>query len=396
VAYFATTGQAPIDGDSAVAILARKSIVTPAPLGTMRSDVPPKFAAAIDRCLAKDATARWDSAEVLAAALQSSIAVRAVPAPVRAFLRESDRSGSEVATALSAAAAALVMIATINITANAHGDFFAGLGIAIEAAIYMGIAAAMTGLTAVQLARLGSRTRGLLTTGYDHSAARRALAAAEQQHDDVSETSVSFERRVAWVTLGTGATVGSFFLASMSGTVLPLLGIASSVAIPAMMVRRLFESRWTRGGLWSRMMRGWLGKAMFRVAGIGLDRSALRLPAAGEPTSLALRTELTELFAALPGDQRGAFADLPDLALRLERQAELLRERTPNPETDRRLQSVVAALEMLRLDLLRLTAAGVDTADLTRDLDAARRISDEIDARLQANNEVGRLLQSDP
>jgi hypothetical protein len=133
---------------------------------------------------------------------------------------------------------------------------------------------------------------------------------------------------------------------------------------------------------------------MFGIAAIGLGRRAPRLPAAGEPTSVVLRTELTSLFDELPGDQRAAFADLPSLAIRLERQAAALRDRTPNPETDRRLQSVVAALEMLRLDLLRLNAAAIDTGDLTRDLDEARRVSDDIDARLQANAEVERLLRS--
>ena len=136
------------------------------------------------------------------------------------------------------------------------------------------------------------------------------------------------------------------------------------------------------------MMRGSVGKAMFTAAGVGLDADTLKLPAAGEPTSFALRSELTSLFDALPAGPRVEFSDLPAIALRLESQADALRERTPNPETDRRLQSVLAALEMLRLDLLRLSAASSDTGDLTRDLDAARRLSDEIDARLAAQVDV--------
>ncbi|MGZ3374414.1 MAG: serine/threonine-protein kinase, partial [Gemmatimonadaceae bacterium] len=87
VAYLAVTGRAPIDGDSAVAILARKAIVTPAPLSTMRAGVPPRFAAAIDRCLARDAGARWDSAEAFAVALRATTTRQEVAAPIRAFLR---------------------------------------------------------------------------------------------------------------------------------------------------------------------------------------------------------------------------------------------------------------------------------------------------------------------
>lgn len=38
----------------------------------------------------------------------------------------------------------------------------------------------------------------------------------------------------------------------------------------------------------------------------------------------------------------------------------------------------------------------LDTGDLPRDLDDARRLSDDVDARLEANEEVRRLLRPDP
>jgi len=393
VAYFALTGRPPIDGDSAAAILARKVMVDPPPVASVRDGIPPKFANAIDRCLAKDPSARWGSAEQFAAALQTSGSAREIPAPIRAFVRESDRVGSEVATALTAATTALVFVEAISVTTR-HVDFMRGLGIAIEQAIYLALAASMTGLAAVRLARLVSSMRRLLKSGYGHSAARPALAAAAQQQDDDSESVGSRVKRAVWIALGAGATVGSFFLAGMSGTAIPLLGIAGSVAIPAMTLRRVFEARRARTSLWS-FLRGPMGRAMFRIAGIGLDKGAVRLPAAGEPTSVALRNELTALFARLPAEQRRELADLPELAFRLESQADRLRDRTPNPESDARLQSVFAALDMLRLDLLRVVAASAGSGDLTTDLEEARRVSDEIEARLQAQADVHRLLRPD-
>jgi hypothetical protein len=270
-----------------------------------------------------------------------------------------------------------------------------GLGLAIEEAAYLALAAGTAGLAGVRLGRLVSHARRLLVAGYGHSAARSALALEAPHEDDPEQTHLSTVQRVAWIALGGGATAGSLLLARMSGLALPLLGVAGSVAVPTMVIRRLLESRGAARGIWSRLMRGLLGKAMFRAAGIGLGRDTPKLPVAGEPTSLALRNELTDLFAALPADQRKAFGELPDLAIRLERQAEALRDRTPSPETDGRLQSVLAALEMLRLDLLRLTAASTDTGDLTHDLDEARRVSEDIAARLEAHAEVYRLLRPD-
>ena len=73
----------------------------------------------------------------------------------------------------------------------------------------------------------------------------------------------------------------------------------------------------------------------------------------------------------------------------------MLRDRTTDPESDRRLQSVVGALDLLRLDLLRLSAADADVGELTRDLDQAMRLSEDIEARLQAHDETGRMLSTD-
>jgi hypothetical protein len=57
-----------------------------------------------------------------------------------------------------------------------------------------------------------------------------------------------------------------------------------------------------------------------------------------------------------------------------------------------RLATAVAALENIRLDLLRLTA-GVGTVDqISADLSAARRIGADVDAVLAGRQEVETLL----
>ena len=390
VAYFATTGRAPIDGDSTAAILARKVMMTPTPLAVARSDVPPRFAAAVDRCLARQPGERWSSAEELGVAIRSAGAGNEIAAPVRAFTREADRVGSEVANAIGAAGISTILALIATVMPVTRGDLF---GMSFVIVMYLAVTISMAGLAGVRLMQLLAGARRLIAAGYSHSAVRPALLGQPREQYLEKRTAPSVKRTAVEIALGIAGTAGSVLVFSRSGNLLPVIGFAGSVAIPVLVVRRAFESRRAQGGWWARLLRGRVGRWLFSVASVGLSKR-VSLPAAGEPTSVALRNELATLFAALPGGTRTEFGVLPDLAVRLERQAELLRDRTPSPETDRRLQSVVAALEMLRLDLLRLSTSSADTSDFTRDLDEARRLSDDIDARLEANDEVRRLLQS--
>ncbi len=305
-------------------------------------------------------------------------------------MREADHVGSEVANAIGASTISTILAILATVIPRPPGNLF---GMSFVIVMYLAVTFSMAGLAAVRVVQLLARARRLLEAGYGHSAVRPALLGEAREQDLEKRAATTVKRTMTEVALGVAGTVGSIFLLGAApGDTLQLIGFTGSVAIPVLVVRRALEARGAQGGWWSRLLRGPVGRWMFRAASLGLGKRA-SLPAIGEPTSVALRHELATLFAALPGARRGEFGALPELAVRLERQAEVLRDRTPNPETDRRLQSVVAALELLRLDLLRLSAADVDTGDLTRDLDDARRLSDDIDARLEANAEVHRLLR---
>jgi hypothetical protein len=75
---------------------------------------------------------------------------------------------------------------------------------------------------------------------------------------------------------------------------------------------------------------------------------------------------------------------------RLEREAEVLRARG---QTGERLAETVAALENLRLSLLRLRAGVGSMGDVTSVLERAREIGDYVDRRLEAEGEVRGLLR---
>jgi hypothetical protein len=75
---------------------------------------------------------------------------------------------------------------------------------------------------------------------------------------------------------------------------------------------------------------------------------------------------------------------------RLEREAEALRA---GGQTGERLAETVAALENLRLALLKLRAGTGTLGDLTTWLERAREIGDYVDRRVAAEGEVRSLLE---
>ena len=75
--------------------------------------------------------------------------------------------------------------------------------------------------------------------------------------------------------------------------------------------------------------------------------------------------------------------EVPDLAARL--QARALGAGAGRVEA-------VAALETLRLDILRLQAGTITEPELTADLDAVRKMGEEIDRVVAANAEVRKVV----
>jgi hypothetical protein len=109
-----------------------------------------------------------------------------------------------------------------------------------------------------------------------------------------------------------------------------------------------------------------------------------------ERTELVLGRSALSTYHALPDAQRHQAADLPDVLERLETEAEGLRARG---DTGERLTEAVAALEHVRVALLRLQAGTGSVPDLTQALERARAISEHVDRRLEAGREVEDLLR---
>ncbi len=89
VALFALTGRPVITGDTTQQILAKQLTEALPPAISLRPDLPEPLGAAIDRCVAKDPTARFATAEALVEAIDDAhLAAPEIPVPIRLLAQE--------------------------------------------------------------------------------------------------------------------------------------------------------------------------------------------------------------------------------------------------------------------------------------------------------------------
>jgi hypothetical protein len=151
------------------------------------------------------------------------------------------------------------------------------------------------------------------------------------------------------------------------------------------------QGRWIRrlNDVWHRLWAGDFGRWFFRVAGRGLKVPARRAVVSADATELVLGRSALAAYNALPEAERAQVGDVPEVVERLEKEAEALRARG---ETGPRLAETVAALENLRLGMLRLRAGTGTMGDLTEWLERAREVGEYVDRRIAAEREVNRLV----
>jgi serine/threonine-protein kinase len=88
-AYYAATGTVAVTGESTQKILVRQLTERITPIETLRTDLPAALARAIDRCVEKEPSARFATAEALVEEIDAAQLVeREIPLPVRLFAGE--------------------------------------------------------------------------------------------------------------------------------------------------------------------------------------------------------------------------------------------------------------------------------------------------------------------
>ncbi|HUF31510.1 MAG TPA: serine/threonine-protein kinase [Gemmatimonadaceae bacterium] len=382
--YFALAGRLPFDGATAVALLAQH-VGAPVPrLSEAPRAVPLALALAVERCLAKAPDERFARAEELIDAVAGVRDLRGeVPAPVRAFVREADGAGREIGTSLTAAASAQVVLLTA----------FSGAGLddAVAVMVIQGAVVVMGGFALARVGVLMGSARDLVRSGFEHSGVRAALAMEERERteeDALRRPSPRWET-ASLAAIGAAKTALAAWLVTSSTPWLYVPGLAGVIAIPTVTIRRLWSDLRRGPNRWHSAVAGPVGRWLFRIAGTGLRGRAATQPVAGEPTVVAVGNAVDSLFAALPADQRALVGDVPQVVRRLEAHALSLRTAGTGVESARQLETVVGALEALRLELLRLHAGGGSLEGLARDLDAARHIGRLVDSELQLRDYLG-------
>ncbi|PYO94946.1 MAG: hypothetical protein DMD62_03330 [Gemmatimonadetes bacterium] len=417
VGYFALSGELAFAGEKPAEVLARQVTEPAPPLASVAPGVPRRIGQAIDRSLVKDRDDRLESTSVFADQLSRALEQRReLPVALRVFVKRDARFNDAGALLYPfVLLGAVVAASPITSVALGYGLFGAGI-------------------TLVPATVLILRARRLLKAGFDYSDLEVAFKAELDRDRE--------ERGGKWVgpswfeRISKSVGLGGLISAGLHLTVVPLL---TGVILPEAVVWGLGVGLWGMTGalvllqrrrdvdteFWGKVWAGRMGRWLFKLARTITPARALPASLTHRPTELALGMAAEQLFESLPKDTRHQLRDLPDVVHRLEQDAQKMRKRleelqealadaphtrSPDPaiaarhdrivadltaERDvvqQRLKDAVAALETIRLNLLRLHAGTGTVQSLTTDLGLAREIASEIGRQVEGLREVEEVL----
>ena len=448
VGYFALSTRHPFEAPDTPALLAMHITKPAPPLATVAPGIPGRLAQAVDRCLAKSPDDRFPTGEALAEAVALTMAVaKETPTPIRLWMQR-----GEGARMLIGVWTGIGVFGAIAGLAQAHlpslGGLLAMFGPAVGYGLYRAqytqrVLAAGYTLEDLRLALRDKALQQREELAFE-SAAEPSLVAKLVR----KLTFVAFGVAVGsglilaimpwsfdWMNFG-GALAG-LWTAFGLGTLGTVTGALIGQAVPGRRLPPKDPLKAMRIRLWG----GRMGEWFTRIASLGMDRKALPAASAHRPTELAIGLAASALFDSLPKETRKGLPDLPDVLRRLEGDAQTMRRRVEElnealaslgqdsvsgrsavlaqggdaakaamaGQRDRaradltatrdaaagRLASAVAALENLRLDLLRLKAGAGSLDELSANLTEARRLAGEIDAQVAGRIEAEQLLRGD-
>lgn len=417
-AYYALTTRHPFEGASPQAILAKHLNETAVPIRTISPVVPQRLAHAVERCLAKDPAQRFQRASEFADAIEQSIEpVREIPPAIRVWLAREDKTRvPRFFAGVYGGGGALAAIG---------GAGAPVLGVVAGAVILTGAIAVPTVINTRKVLRAGYSLSDLRESQLRHWSRRREELAIE-----LGETRpVSIVAATKWVAGSVGLGMLAAFMArgpsaDEVGTTVAVVALVAGAAMG--IVRKI---RHTRAQLRIppvvRLWSGKWGERIVKVASIRL-RPVAQQALGGQATEVALGRATDALFTALPAGVRKQLDHVPGTVRRLEKEATVLRglirdlemslasvdsnarQNTASAETaalradlqraredlNQRLANTVAALETIRLGLIRLQLGTGQVEMVTATLDAAKAVADDIERAADAQKEVERLLRA--
>ena len=412
VGYLALSGRLPFDAQNLPELLTKQVNEPAPPLARTVPGLPRALSTAIDRCLRKDAAQRFATGEAMAEALDESPSTRTqLPAPLRLWLRASDPLKP-----------LYLMWSTV---------FFMGTLSELRRGDWP-ITLAFMLLPAIPSFTFHARKlRKVLSAGYTLPDVQHAVALwqAEKREELAFEREGELPRGLRILratTVGLATLFGLFVtdvidphtIALWLPRVWPwrielvvagpaILAVVSAIAshalgvpfLPRELRRRLTGA--VRTWFWN--SRG--GALMTRL--LRPKRQDRLVSVEYRPTEMALGLAVGDLFDALPKSYRIHLAGLPEVVRRLEAHAATSRVEVEQLESldaaadgglseqlaraRGSLAESVAALESIRLDLLRLHGGETDLRPITSVLEASQQVGMEVARLRSARDEVEKI-----
>ena len=416
VGYLAVSGRLPFETTNLPALIARQATEAPPSVARAAPGLPPALAAAIDRCLARAAEDRFPDGEALAAALAPAVEVRpALPPTLRSWLA----ARNPLLLPYMGWSSGFSILTLMNFYAWRTGNPGSSVGDVLLLVVLTSLPIfPIVGFHLNQAHRQfrAGHTLADLRAALDIAKRERAESQAlARQHSEALSQRVLRLSTIASATWLAG-TIGQVIIGTISesqlgafhlfGPILTTMALgAASNALDVQFIPTRVRDWWETGvrdRLWNSRAGTWLARklgAPERSKGIGAG--------AFRATEAALGIAAGELFAALPKEFREQLSDLPATVAALEARAaearaeiDVLAALAPSGaggadalEGRRKaaashLSASVAALEGIRLDLLRLHAGASDLAPLTTLLDAAREAGEDMERLAEAQREV--------
>ncbi len=429
VGFYVLTGRLPFEGPTAASRMAQH-VTRPAPaLPSVVPGLPKQIGAVVNRCLVKDRAGRYEHGGALADAISLALERRReLPGALRMYLAEADTvSVHRLFPMFLLGGLAIWVVLELTLS-----PVLAPVPPALAAFLTLVRLTVLTSAFVGPLLLMMQRLRRVALAGHDHDELLRALAGdTERLREDfiVIHGRPPRKHQGWWHGFWMGATAicGAFVTTGLLQLEWPLVEVTGAV-VAATSAISLFGAgaAWRAsvfGGFRQRFWASRLGRLLFRAASLGRPRGHAHADA-NRPTEMAVGLAAAALFETLPKETQRALHELPAVVRKLQADAQSMRRRSDDltealasadgnaggslldgrraavvadlraaqADAQRRLGNAVAALETIRLDLLRLRGGVGTVASITADLDAARELGVEAERLLVAHQEVEKLL----
>ncbi|MEN9509892.1 MAG: hypothetical protein RLZZ621_2455 [Gemmatimonadota bacterium] len=416
-AYYTLTGRVPFTGDDTEQILQQQCT---APVPSMAANgvvVPRKVAQLVERCLAKTPEQRPASAQAVADQLGSAMADRReLPAVLRAFVKRTGRldGGGTVLTLLGALGLAIVVASWLGPLPGVVTLLVSMVLAPVLYAVYTARQFQLQGFAHADLAPAFASELEVLREEWSVQP-RRGVAILEW-----GARSAARVLATTTIALTPLAVLGNWLPRFEPVTPLVLLFAAAAAAATIAWLALLQLRREVDLSFWRAVWTGRFGETVFAVARRFRGRAVVVPAMTHRATELSLSLAAEQLFESLPREAKHALGDMPAVLQRLQRDAHQLRTRLAqlqeilavrreetaddvgrtalereHTRVRAQLQDTVAALETLRLGLLRLHAGAMSIEGLTTHLDVAAALSDDVMRLAAANEDVEQMLRHD-